>query len=120
MKTRIAFLSVALAFPALAGAHAFLDRADPKVGSTDNTAPAKVTLTFTQAIEPAFSTVTVTDANGNQVDKADAKVDPKDGTKMTVSLKDLPPGTYKVEWKVTSVDTHRTHGSFTFDVKPKA
>jgi methionine-rich copper-binding protein CopC len=120
MKTKIAFLSFALAFPLLASAHAFLDHADPKVGSTDNDPPKKVTLTFTQAVEPAFSTIVVTDASGNSVDKSDAKVDPDDGTKMTISLKDLPPGTYKVEWKVTSVDTHRTHGSFTFDVKAKA
>jgi len=30
----------------------------------------------------------------------------------------LKPGKYKVVWRVTSVDTHVTHGDFTFDVSP--
>jgi copper resistance protein C len=47
------------------------------------------------------------------------KVDSKDASIMTVSVPNLPAGTYKVEWKVTSVDTHKTHGSFTFTVQPK-
>ena len=29
----------------------------------------------------------------------------------------LPPGTYTVIWHVTSVDTHKTKGSFKFTVK---
>jgi hypothetical protein len=30
----------------------------------------------------------------------------------------LPAGSYKVFWKVLSVDAHRTEGSFGFEVKP--
>ena len=41
-----------------------------------------------------------------------------DGTELRVPLKALPPGTYKVIWRVLSVDTHRTQGSFTFRVGP--
>ena len=33
-------------------------------------------------------------------------------------IPDLPPGTYKVIWRVLSVDTHRTQGDFTFRVGP--
>ena len=33
-----------------------------------------------------------------------------------VSVKPLPPGTYRVHWKVLSVDTHTTEGNFTFRV----
>ena len=82
-------------------------------------APARVAVHFTQSVEPEFSAVTVLDADGKAVDKADVQVDPKDSTTLTVGVQKLPPGTYKVEWKVTSVDTHRTHGSFTFTVQPK-
>ena len=105
--------------PIAASGHAFLDHADPKVGSTDNASPKQVELHFTQAVEPDFSSVTVTDSSGKQVDNGDTKVDPNDGTKVTITVKDLPPGTYKVQWKVTSVDTHKTHGSFSFTVKAK-
>ena len=43
-----------------ASAHAFLDHAEPRVGNTVATAPREVTLWFTQKLEPAFSTITVT------------------------------------------------------------
>ena len=46
-------------------------------------------------------------------------MDASDATVLTVSVGNLPAGTYKVTWKVTSVDTHKTHGSFTFTVQPK-
>jgi methionine-rich copper-binding protein CopC len=35
---------------------------------------------------------------------------------LHVALKPLSPGTYKVIWRVLSVDTHRTQGDFTFRV----
>ncbi len=99
-----------------AGAHAFLDHAVPAVGRTVPSAPAAVTLWFTQELEPAFSSVEVRDQAGARVDAADARVDAKDPTILRVSLKPLPPGKYKVFWRVLSVDTHTTEGSFTFVV----
>jgi hypothetical protein len=129
MKTSIPFISFShaaiwtailiIGLPAFASAHAFLDHADPKVGSTVSASPQTVMLKFTQEVEPAFSSVKVLDSSGKQVDSQDAKVDSKDASIMTVSVPNLPAGTYKVEWKVTSVDTHKTHGSFTFTVQPK-
>jgi copper resistance protein C len=41
-----------------------------------------------------------------------------DGRTLVIPLKTLPPGTYQVEWHVTSVDTHKTEGHFVFSVKP--
>jgi copper resistance protein C len=35
-----------------------------------------------------------------------------------VSLRPLSPGSYKVVWRVLSVDTHTTEGSFSFSVAP--
>jgi methionine-rich copper-binding protein CopC len=101
-----------------AAAHAFLDHASPRVGSTVSQAPSELTLSFTQNLEPAFSTVEVFDEKGAKVDKGDVKVDPNDGTLLRVSLNPLPPGTYKVVWHVVSVDTHPTEGDFTFQVSP--
>jgi copper resistance protein C len=61
-----ALLSVVLG--AVAEAHAFLDHAEPRVGSTVPTAPRQLSLSFTQNLEPAFSSVEVSDANGARVD----------------------------------------------------
>jgi len=119
------FLSWALWLLALSGlaapqaaAHAFLDRSEPRVGSTVHESPAELRLSFTQELEPAFSTVQVRDQGGVQVDKGDAQVDVGDATILRVSLNPLPPGTYKVTWRVVSVDTHPTEGDFTFQVTP--
>lgn len=96
-----------------AHAHAFLDHAEPRVGSTVPTAPKEVVLIFTQKLEPAFSSVEVSDTKGERVDQGKPKVS---ATTMRISLKALPPGTYRVRWKVLSTDTHSTEGNFTFQV----
>ena len=100
-----------------AQAHAFLDHADPKVGNTISTSPTEVKVWFTQELEPAFSTMEVSDAQGKLVDKKDAHLNDKDKTLLIVSLPSLPPGTYTVTWHVVSVDTHKTQGHFEFTLK---
>jgi methionine-rich copper-binding protein CopC len=79
-------------------------------------APKSVILTFTEKLEPAFSTVEVQNAQGASVQAGKATVDPNDRTRLRVALKPLSPGTYKVIWHVLSVDTHRTQGDFSFSV----
>ena len=96
-----------------AAAHAFLDRAEPRVGNTVATAPHQVTLWFTQKLEAAFSTITVTNAEGKRVDTGKPRVS---GNQMSVSVTAGGAGTYHVIWRVLSVDTHTTDGSFTFQV----
>ena len=97
----------------VAQAHAFLDHAEPRVGSTVQTAPRELSLSFTQNLEPAFSTVEVRNADGARVDQGKARIS---ADVMHVGLKPLLPGTYKVHWRVLSVDTHTTEGSFSFQV----
>jgi copper resistance protein C len=96
-----------------AHAHAFLKDAAPAAGSTVASAPQDVALTFTQDLEPAFSTVTVTDSGGAEVSQGKAQVS---GNAMQVGLKALAPGAYTVRWHALSVDTHTTEGTFTFHV----
>ncbi len=100
-----------------AGAHAYPDHADPKVGSTVNVSPGRVRIWFDSALEPAFSTIMVHNANNEMVDKRDGHVDPDDPTLLEVNLPPLPPGIYRVFWNVVARDTHRTSGNFTFTIK---
>lgn len=112
-----AVIALGLAFagtPALA--HAFLDHSSPAVGSSVPTAPAAVTIWYTQDLEPAFSGVTVTDASGQRVDLGNVQIVPGHPDEMQVGLKPLRPGTYTVMWHVVSVDTHPTQGKFEFTV----
>jgi methionine-rich copper-binding protein CopC len=116
MRTLILTVSLLLAALGIPGAHAhaFLDHASPLVGSTVPTAPHELTLSFTQNLEPAFSTVQVTGPNGARVDEGRPLIS---GNVMHASIKAAGPGTYHVHWRALSVDTHTTQGSFTFHVR---
>ena len=105
-------LSLVLATGA-AQAHAFLDHAEPRVGNKLASPPHEVTLWFTQKLEPAFSSVTVTGPAGQRLDAGKPRVN---GNEISVSLRPGGTGTYRVNWRVLSVDTHTTDGNFTFQV----
>ena len=96
-----------------ASAHAMLERAEPRVGNKVASPPRVVTLWFTQKLEPAFSTITVTNAAGERVDTGKTRVS---GNQMSISLRAGGSGTYRVNWRVLSVDAHTTEGNFTFQV----
>jgi copper resistance protein C len=110
-----ALLAASMAgYGAGARAHAFLDRALPAVGSTVHESPPAVNLWFTQALEPAFSKIEIVDDAGRRVDRGDVQVDANDPTILKVSLPPLTPGSYKVIWRVISIDTHMTEGDYRF------
>ncbi len=107
-----------LAAPSLAFAHARLRQADPPVDGTVRSPPTQVEITFSEAVEPRFSAITVADAAGTMMDKQDAHIVGNDAHRLAVGVSPLPPGTYKVVWRVTAVDTHKSEGTFTFTVAP--
>jgi len=109
---------VCLAMATAAIAHAMLDRAVPRVGSSVRVAPERIELWFSERLEPAFSTLKVIDSSGHQVDRGDASVDAGDRTHFIVSLTPLARGRYRVVWRVVSVDAHATAGDFAFEVSP--
>ena len=101
-----------------AAAHAFLRTSSPAVGSTVQTAPKEVAITFTEGVEPGFSTIAVTDASGARVDAGRVHLAKGGDTRLLAPLRKLAPGTYSVVWHATSTDTHKTRGAFTFTVAP--
>ena len=111
----ILFLILVAASPRLK-AHASLKDADPGVGSTIQTSPSEVQIRFTENIEPAVSSIQVFDGSGKEVDKRDLHLDGSDHALLHISLAPLGVGTYKVTWRVVSVDTHVTNGNFTFRI----
>jgi copper resistance protein C len=115
----MAILSVGLLGPGarLAAAHAFPERADPRVGAVVRGSPETVRIWFDGELEPAFCQVSVTDGSGRRVDRGDARVEAGARRILQVSLPALPPGTYSVHWAVLSIDGHRTTGDYRFTVK---
>ncbi len=118
MKARlvigILLSAVSLSLPRAGYAHAFLDHADPRVGSTVRFPPAALTLTFTEGIEASFSRIEVIDGDGKAV-VVGALEHPEEAA-LRVSLPALPAGSYHVKWHVVSVDTHETEGEFAFSI----
>ena len=117
MKKLIIALFCCAAAVSAASAHAFLDHADPKVGSSVK-APTEIKIWFTEGVILPFSEIKVTDASGKEYQKADKHLDPSRQDVLIVSVATLPPGKYKGAWRVTAVDTHVTHGFFPFEVTP--
>ena len=108
----VALFAAAALDPPRSWAHAFLDHAAPRVGSTVHESPDAVTLTFTEAIEADFSRIEVFDARDHRVDSG--AIEHPNAEQLRVPLPPLPPGEYTVHWAVTSVDTHQTEGRFGF------
>jgi methionine-rich copper-binding protein CopC len=111
-------LGLALAACALtttvATGHAVLQRAEPRVESKLKRAPDEVKLYFTERLEPAYSAFRVLNDQGVQVDRRDSRVDRTNPALLRATLPPLRPGTYKVQWRVLSIDGDVTEGAFTF------
>lgn len=118
MVRRALMVLALLALAAGAAAHGMLERSEPRDGSTLRHAPPQVRLLFSSVIEPAYSRVEVLDAEGRRVDLGDSAVDAANRSLLRVSLPALPPGRYRIVWRVLSVDTHVTEGTVTFRIAP--
>ena len=85
--------------------------------STLRRAPDEVKLYFTERLEPAYSSLRVLDDRGAQVDRRDSRVDRSNPALIRATLPPLPPGQYKVLWRVLSIDADVTEGDFTFRIE---
>ena len=105
-----------LIVPAVARAHAQLDHADPKVGSTVP-APSQVRIWFDSDVEPVFSSIAVHGPGGVTVGDGHGGAGPSDPKLLKADVPHLAPGTYQVTWSAVSRDGHRTSGEYRFTVR---
>jgi copper transport protein len=120
LRTALVLLAAAaaLALPAASWAHAALVRTTPTASVVVNRPPPVVLLTYTEAVEPRFAVVSVTDAAGKQETAGSPRRSASDPKTLVVSLHRVPQGWYLVYWRVVSVDGHPVRGAFTFAVGP--
>jgi copper transport protein len=120
MRLGLVFLAVvvALALPAAAWAHAGLVRTVPQANVVLDKPPPAVQLTYTEAVEPRFAAISVTNAAGAQQTTGAPRRSPTDAKTLVVPLDHLAQGWYLVYWRVISVDGHPVRGAFTFAVGP--
>ena len=112
--TVAAVVIILATLPALA--HSKPKTMTPDANSTV-AAPAQVSVFFTEALEPKFSSLQLMDAQGAAVSTSKSVVDPKDAKHMTLALPKLEPGTYRVHWVTAALDGHRMDGDYSFKVQ---
>lgn len=79
--------------------------------------PAKIQLWFNERLEARYSSLSVTDANGQRVDLNNPQVPSEDPKQLTIGIKPLQPGKYNVKFRVLSVDGHVVEQNFPFIVR---
>lgn len=112
--------AAALALPAAAWGHAALARTVPKASTLVNSPPPVVLLTYTEAVEPRFAAISVTDAAGDSQAAGSPRRSAADPKTLVLPLRRVASGWYLVYWRVVSVDGHPIRGAFTFAVGPNA
>lgn len=110
-------LSLLLVWPAAAWSHAHPEQRVPDANAKLQKAPSEVKIRFTEELEPAFSTLKVTDRQGHPVNDGDSQVPNGKPRLLVAPLKSLAPGTYTVRWHVVARDGHTTQGHYTFEVE---
>ncbi|MFB7262958.1 copper resistance CopC/CopD family protein [Streptomyces nojiriensis] len=101
-----------------ATAHAALTASDPKDGAVVATAPAQVTLSFSEQVAMGDDSIRVLDPQGKRVDTGELR-DMCSGNTVrygTALHAGLPNGTYTVAWQAVSADSHPISGAFTFSI----
>lgn len=106
----------ALALAGQASAHAALVASNPAANATV-AAPKTISLTFNEALTPAFSRFDVARANGVKL-KIKTHVAGDKKTIVGLPAGKMMAGAYKVSWRAAATDDgHRTSGAFAFKVK---
>ncbi|KWA00101.1 copper resistance protein CopC [Burkholderia territorii] len=113
---RAATIAIGILSASTAFAHVFPQKQSPSAGA-EGVAPTTVAIEFDGPLEPAFSSLNVSNSNGKQMNTAKAEVDPNNRKSIHLALPTLPPDTYTVHWVAVAPDGHRTHGDYSFKVK---
>nr|WP_225853827.1 copper resistance CopC family protein [Micromonospora sp. AMSO31t] len=114
----VATLGMLLVPAAPAAAHNSLRAASPAADARLTAPPARVTLEFLQTVDPAFTTIVLSDAQRRKVPTGDAAIA---AATVTVPITGtLPNGAYTVAYRVVSADGHPVQGSYGFTVADPA
>jgi copper transport protein len=112
----MSLLFVFLIGASLVSAHAALLRTTPSDGEVVKSSPQKITLAFSEHLEPDLIEVKLYDWNAREIDLAGPKITQGHASEMYAEVPTLKEGTYTVVWSVVSEDGHPVKGSYSFSV----
>ena len=109
-------LLILLLVPSLAYSHSGMLSSSPEKDAVLSTSPEKIVIEFKDAVEPAFSKIEVFDSDKEKVSQK-TQFTKTDKIIESWLSEDLPPGQYKVKWKIMSLDGHKISGKYTFTIE---
>jgi copper transport protein len=107
-----------LAGAGVASAHAELLSSDPQPGAVLAQAPKHVTLTFNEPVEMSLGAIRLFDGAGASISISASRHPDGRAEAVEIDLPALANGSYVVDWRVVSADSHPVHAAFTFQVGP--
>jgi methionine-rich copper-binding protein CopC len=122
MKTLVVTLLVAaLAAPVRARAHAILVESSPADQAALKEAPPRALLRFNGRIEKGVSQVTLYDSAGKKLALPDGAAQRGAGPpdQLVIPLPKLPPGQYRLQYRILAIDGHATPGQIRFSIQGK-
>jgi copper transport protein len=118
VKKLLAVALAALAFPAVASAHATMEKATPSFAQRLEQSPTVVRLRFDQSVEALSNAIRVFDSKGRLL--SGPVRSSADRRTIDAAVEHLPRGGYTVRWRVVSADSHVISGVYTFGVRHRA
>ncbi len=115
-RHRLATVLMVAALSTSAFAHARPKVANPAPDSTVS-APKEVSIVFTEAVDPKFSSLELLDVNHKAVATSPTVADPADHAHLSLHVPSLAPGMYYIHWVTAAVDGHHLDGTYAFTVK---
>jgi copper resistance protein C len=98
-------------------AHAYLVKSVPAQRAVLYRAPARIQLWFNERLESGFSSLSIRDADGKQIESGKSEVTADDPKRLSATIKPLPAGRYFVKFRVLSVDGHIAEDQFPFTIR---
>ena len=96
----------------LASAHSYPVNSDPADGATLANGPPRVSITFNEALQTSFDSLSVVGPDGNRWSTGSTDVR---GAVVSIALNPLGPvGRYTIAYRVVAADSHPVAGTRTF------
>ncbi len=116
MRRLLLVALAALAFPAVASAHATLQSTTPRFGHEIQRSPPTIQLHFDQHVKVLPGSIKLLNGAGKNF----ALAAHTEGTSVVAAVKPLKLGAYTVRWRAISADSHVVSGVWTFGLRVPA
>ncbi|MFD6440639.1 copper resistance protein CopC, partial [Peribacillus sp. NPDC060186] len=104
-----------LLYPVTASGHASVISSNPSPNEAMDTLPEKISIQFSEDIQPAFHSLEVFNQDGSKIQIQDSKISEKSEKILEAKWKgSIDEGIYNIKWRVVSSDGHPIEGTIPF------